>query len=82
MTPPTEVTHTDAMVSEINRGLMVRWINADLLNRFDRDVRASIVCYDTEGMFVYAFPAKYEPTDDEWDVLTQHGVHSWSRGIV
>lgn len=47
----------DEMRQEINRGLMVHFINADLLNRCNLDVGRSVVLYDDVGVFEYAVPA-------------------------
>lgn len=40
----------------VNRGLMVAFINADLLDRMSLDVRKSVVLYDAAGIFEYALP--------------------------
>lgn len=78
----TEVTATDPMRREINHNLMVAWINADLLNRCDRDVRRSLVLYDADGVFMYACPPCFEPNDAAWAAFTEAGARTWSRGIV
>ena len=84
-----EVTETDVLYREMNTGLMVAWINADLLNRCGHDVRSSIVLYDEDGDFTYAVaPGEVSngPRPDEiaqlWPRLWAAGVRSWSRGIV
>lgn len=83
---PVEVTETDFMLREINRGLFVHWVNADLINRAGCDVRSSIVLYDADGGFMHAFPACFEfrpgTEQDVWEALYEAGVRTWSRGIV
>lgn len=44
----------DPMRRIANRGLMVRFINADLIARASLDVRRSVVLYDADGLFEYA----------------------------
>lgn len=78
----SEITSTDPMRHQVNHDLMVRWINADLFERCGCDVRRSVVCYDADAMFIYAFPAGHQPTDDEWQILHDAGAAKWSRGIV
>ena len=53
----------DPMRRTLNKGLMVRWINADLMSRAGHDVRKSIVLYDESGVFETAL------TQAEWDAL-------------
>lgn len=77
---------------QLNRGLMVTWINHDLFNRAGCDVRKSIVLYDADMTFVMAMPADMTPA--EWrqrladmprTVAVMHdqlGVRYWSRGLV
>ena len=76
-----EVTETDVLYREMNTGLMVAWINADLLNRASHDVRKSIVLYDMDGDFVYAAGSLFT-VEGMWAELWAAGVRSWSRGIV
>jgi hypothetical protein len=54
-TTVTEIAVTDlsAMQREANEGLMVRFINDDLVNRASLDVRASSVFYDPDRVFRY-----------------------------
>jgi hypothetical protein len=69
----------DSMRREANRGLMVAFINADLLNRASLDVRHSIVLLDADGMFEYALPEL--PDDDTLARLfEQTRVRFWQRG--
>lgn len=84
-----KLTATDAMLSEINRGLMVQWINADLFNRHGYDVRKSIVLYDEHRMFATAFHADEIPgiavaaeNQTALDTLHGAGIRYWSHGIV
>lgn len=76
-----EVTDTGAFVRTVNQGVMVAWINADLLNRASHDVRKSIVLYDVDGDFVYAAGSLFT-VEGMWAELWAAGVRSWSRGIV
>ena len=46
----------DPLRRSLNKGVMVRWINEDLLDRCDNDVRKSIVFYDEAGVFETALP--------------------------
>lgn len=46
---------------KLNRGVMVAWINADLLNRADCDVRKSVVLYDEHQVFVMALGTSVSP---------------------
>jgi hypothetical protein len=52
---------------DTNRHLMVRWINADLVNRAANDVRKSTVFYDAQGDFLYAL------APDTWASITRRG---------
>jgi len=84
----TRITRTDPMRSTVNRGLMVSWINADLIERASCDVRRSIVLYDADGMFVHALDAGIghsyfaEILHTMADGLENAGVTSWSIGVV
>lgn len=73
----------------LNKGLMVHWINADLMSRAGHDVRKSIVFYDDAQTFETAL------TQAEWDALSKAGVREtflerlyaatpvrfWSKGV-
>ncbi len=78
----------DAMRSELNRGVMVAWINADLLNRADCDVRKSIVLYDADRVFVMALGVSVTPDIFRdrahlvADSMARAGVRYWSVGIA
>lgn len=80
----TLLDSTDVMLRQINKGLMVRWINRDLMNRAANDVRSSMVLYDADRMFVGALPP--EVTDafvaKIAGLLRESGVRFYSRGIV
>ena len=79
---PAEVTSTDPLTRTLNKNLMVAWINADLFNRSDCDVRTSLVIYDADGDFLFAFPPCFKPTDPAWSAMWGVGARTWSRGIV
>jgi hypothetical protein len=77
----TALDQTDIMRRTINHGLMVAWINTDLLGRAANDVRTSTVFYDEDTTFVVACPAGID-----WQHLEQKlhdaGVRYWSKGVV
>ena len=79
-----ELTETNAMMRSVNQGLMVAWINADLINRAGHDVRKSIVLYDEDQMFVQALPAVLGPVLDPkiHELAYNGGVRFYSHGIV
>lgn len=69
-----------SMRREMNRGLMVRFINADLFSRAGLDVRRSYVLYDEAGIFEWAL--EQLPDSDVCQRLhDQAGVRYWSKGI-
>lgn len=72
------------MHQEANKGLMVAWINHDLLNRCVHDVRKSFVIYDADGLFEYALVNP--PSELKASVLQQAhdtlGWRYWSKGIA
>lgn len=78
----------DSLRAELNRGLMVQWINQDLLNRAGCDVRRSIVFYTGDNVFYSALPASIAPEffrqriDAVQPALDAVGVRYWSVGIV
>ncbi|MET3959854.1 hypothetical protein ABIE52_006789 [Rhodococcus sp. OAS809] len=76
----TELTTQNPMHREMNKGLMVAFINADLLERAALDVRTSIVLYDADGDFLYAVP---ELPDEKLmaSLEARAGVTFWSKGI-
>jgi hypothetical protein len=70
----------DPMRREVNKGLMVRFINADLIERCNLDVRKSFVLYDADGLFDYAID--HMPSDEKLQRLYDHtNVRYWSKGI-
>lgn len=70
----------DLLTREANKGLMVAFINADLLKRADLDIEDSIVFYDEQMMFEFAVPAL--PPKPYMDRLYRETpVRYWSRGI-
>jgi hypothetical protein len=74
--------HTDPMRREINKGLMIAWINADLANRAYGDVCRSYVVYDADKTFLYAFPHSM-PKDDARELAALvHTAKYMSTGIV
>lgn len=77
-----QITETDVLFRTMNQGLMVAWINADLLNRMAHDVRRSTVLYDEDGDFAYAVESGVEIDANLWARLWAAGVRSWSNGIV
>lgn len=84
----TEITDTDPMRATINRGLMVDFINRDLIYRASCDVRRSVVLYDADRMFVHAIDMTRAEFADQLatnDVLTDQligaGVKFWSIGV-
>ena len=69
------------MQSEINHGLMVRWINQDIFVRAANDVRKSFVYYDKDKDFVFA--TVNELSEEGKKALEEaSGVRYWSKGIV
>lgn len=77
-----ELTGTDPMRRQVNAGLMIAWINADLVLRAAHDVRHSIVLYDDDRMFLGALPASVEITGGLLAALLCCDVRYYSRGIV
>jgi hypothetical protein len=79
---------TDMIRDNLNRGVMVAWINADLLNRADCDVRRSVVLYDADRVFVMALGTSVTPEifRDRMplvaDSMARAGVRYWSVGIA
>lgn len=81
----TTVTKIDAadldpMRREVNHGLMVQFINRELLDRAHLDVRKSVVLYDDDKLFVAA-------TDNALDegilqkLFDTTSVRFWSVGV-
>lgn len=75
-----DLSEVSPMQREVNKGLMVAWINADLINRAQHDVRKSIVLYDADKDFVYAVDKV--PDDATFQRLHKAGVRFYSTGVV
>ena len=74
---------TDVMRRTVNHGLMVQWINYDLLERCHHDVRTSVVLYDEHQMFMSALPADTDMGNPTLlEALGNAHVHYHSKGIV
>ena len=86
---PTVGSIEHVITSKVNKGLMVQWINADLMSRMGHDVRKSIVFYDEARVFETAMlPA-------DWQALADAGkrdeflsrlcaatpIRYWSKGV-
>jgi hypothetical protein len=77
-----KIESTDPMRRQMNRGLMVTWINHALTTRSHLDVQKSIVIYDDDGLFLTAC------TQETWDAEGTAerawglGGRTWSTGIV
>jgi hypothetical protein len=77
----------DTLRASLNRGVMVQWINADLFNRADCDVRKSIVLYDVDRVFVMALSTSVTPAlfrerlDLVVDSMTAAGIRYYSVGV-
>jgi hypothetical protein len=70
---------------------MVSWINRDLLNRADCDVRKSVVFYDADRVFMMALSAEVTPAGFRERLETlpnaiaaarRLGARYWSAGVV
>ena len=81
-TPFDRITATDPMRREINRGLMIAWINADLLERVGHDIDRSVVLYDADRLFVSAAPRNLALSVEGLRELNTAGIRYWSEGIV
>jgi hypothetical protein len=79
---------TDMIRNNLNRGVMIQWINADLFNRADCDVRKSIVLYDADRVFVMALGTSVTPDIFRdraplvADLMSRAGIRYWSVGIA
>jgi hypothetical protein len=79
------------LVKHLNKGLMVAWINADLIERAGCDIRKSIVMLDEGYTFVMALPATITPAEFQARLDAQPntvaamrsiGIRYWSHGLV
>lgn len=79
-----ELTETDPMLREINRGLMVSFINRTLPASAGYDVDKSTVLYDEAKMFEAVLPPVMGPVPSPGlsDKLYEVGVRFYSIGIV
>jgi len=79
-----EIKSTNPMQKEINKQLMIQFINNTLLfGGASLDVQTSYVYYDEDKYFVYALNGPL--ADWEVDLLTNSGpapIKFWSKGIV
>lgn len=75
-----ELVEQDPMRRRINREQMVAFINADLINRCNLDVRRSIVLYNADRNFRYAVAEM--PDDTTMAALHERaGIAYWSKGV-
>jgi len=77
-----EITETDPMRRQINRDLMVAWINANLLNRAHHGVCTSIVLYDDAKTFITAVDPEQWEINAIRETAYSAGARYWSQGIV
>lgn len=71
----------DAMRRQVNTGLMVTFINADLFARSALDVRTSVVLYDDAGVFEAA-TNRMPDAELQHRLVTETAVRYYSIGIV
>ena len=78
--PELNLDTVDLLVREANRGLMVMFINHNLLERANLDVRHSVVFYDERHVFEYAMT---ELPDEETQrkLLAHTTVRYWAKGV-
>ena len=83
-----DVTDVTEMIRRtLNRGLMVDWINRDLMNRADCDVRRSVVLYDADRVFVMALGVSVTPdifrnrVDLVAETMNRAGIRYYSIGV-
>lgn len=70
----------DMMHMTANKGLMVHWLNADLMNRAHLDVRESYVFYDDAGIFELALSNMLNA--NALQRLYDHtSIRFWSKGV-
>lgn len=69
-----------ALHRQMNKSLMVAWINQDLINRAQNDVDRSIILYDADKDF--AFATRVELDEDTWQMLIERTpIRYWSKGV-
>ena len=83
MNTVTELENAGDLHRFANRGLMVHWINADILSRANCDIDKSIVFYDEHSVFEYAMPAGAElPASDILAALYDRtNIRYYTRGL-
>ena len=85
--PPPDDPIYGPLITKLAKGVMVQWINDDLINRAGCDVRRSIVLWTADRHFVMALPASLTEADFLDRVgtvqakLNQIGVRYYSKGI-
>ena len=68
------------MLRQVNKSLMVQWINQDLVNRYQNDIDKSTVLYNQDKTFVFA--TRIELDEDTWQMLTESTpIRYWSKGV-
>lgn len=79
-----ELTDTDPMLREVNRGLMVSFINRTLPASAGYDVDRSTVLYDEDKLFEAVLPPIMGPVPNPGlsAKLYEVGVRYYSIGIV
>jgi hypothetical protein len=78
--PELDLDTVDLLVREANRGLMVMFINHNLLERANLDVRSSVVFFDDRHMFEYAM-AEMPDEDMQRKLLAHTTVRFWAKGV-
>jgi hypothetical protein len=78
--PELNLDTVDLLVREANRGLMVMFINHNLLERANLDVRYSVVFYDDRHMFEYAM-AEMPDEETQRKLLDHTTVRYWAKGV-
>jgi len=83
MNTVTELESAGELHRFANRGLMVHWINADIMNRATCDVDKSIVFYDEHGVFEYALPvgAKLPALDILTELYDRTNIRYYTIGL-
>lgn len=78
----TKITETNPMLREMNRGLAVQYINADLVGRAHLDVRTSYIFYDEDMMFSNLMLSIMVNEDVLPMLAEKTKIRYWSKGIV
>lgn len=70
-----------ALQRQLNKSLMVQWINADLVNRASNDVDKSYVYYNADYDFEFATHFHVD-VEDAWAMLKERtAIRFWSKGV-